>query len=309
MRAACLLLAACACLPAADKRIAITIDDLPLAGSDGPCRAEALADVTRTLLSPVRKEKIPVTGFVIGSRCADLGAEKFEGALGRWLDAGAELGNHTYSHPDLNSTSLADYEADIEKAEPALRAAIARRGGTLRYFRHPMLHAGRDLATKDALAAWLKARGYTIAPVTLDNSDWMFAAVYADALRSGDRALAARVRREYVPYMESILEFFEGRAVEVTGREIPQVLLIHASRLNAECLPDLLRMMRRRGYRFVPLGEVLADPAYSLPDRYAGPGGFSWIHRWSMTMGLRGKGEPDEPKFISEAYARMRKSK
>ena len=107
--------------------------------------------------------------------------------------------------------------------------------------------------------------------------------------------------------MESIFAFFEERSKEVVGREFPQTLLIHASQLNADAMPDLLAMMRRRGYRFVSLDDALKDAAYRLPDEYFGPGGFSWIHRWSKTKGMAPKGEPDEPAWITEAYKKLQK--
>jgi hypothetical protein len=132
----------------------------------------------------------------------------------------------------------------------------------------------------------------------------MFAYVYANGLER-DPALARRAREEYVPYMESVIAFFEKRSVEVVGREFPQVLLMHANRLNAETMPDLLAMLRRRGYRFVSLDEALQDAAYSLPEHYVGRNGFSWIHRWSQTKGMANRGEPDEPAWLREAYAGM----
>lgn len=91
------------------------------------------------------------------------------------------------------------------------------------------------------------------------------------------------------------MAFFETRAVEVVGRKFPQILLIHANRLNAGLMPDLPTMFRRRGYALVSLDEALANPACSLPDDYAGDSGFSWIHRWSRTKGLPPKGEPGPP--------------
>jgi hypothetical protein len=106
--------------------------------------------------------------------------------------------------------------------------------------------------------------------------------------------------------MESVVAFFEQRSVEVVGREIPQILLIHASQLNADLMPDLLAMFKRRGYSFVTLRQALADPAYSLPESYVGRGGFSWIHRWSQTMGLPNKGEPDPPAWVEKAYTETR---
>ena len=301
--AAALLLLACCPLrsqPSA-RQVAITIDDLPQQA--GSCDPGAIRGLTSRLLEPFRAERIPVTGFVIGSRCGQqLGREGLLEILSLWLQAGADLGNHTWSHPDLNRTPLADYEADIVRNESVLKQALARHGRKLRYFRHPMLHAGRDLRTKLALEKFLARRGYRIAPVTLDNSDWMFAYVYARAKKHGDAALARRVMEAYLPYMESIFAFFERRSVDVVGRGIPQILLLHANELNAEAMPALLSMMRSRGYSFITLERALGDAAYRLPDRYAGPGGFSWVHRWSITKGMKPEGEPNEPEFIAQEY-------
>jgi hypothetical protein len=68
-------------------------------------------------------------------------------------------------------------------------------------------------------------------------------------------------------------------------------------------MPDLLAMFRRRGYTFVSLEHALAAAAYRLADEYAGRTGFSWIHRWSVTIGMTPKGEPDPPVWVREAWA------
>ena len=73
--------------------------------------------------------------------------------------------------------------------------------------------------------------------------------------------------------------------------------------MNADLMPELLAMFRRRGYTFISLNRALADEAYQLPEKYVGRGGFSWMHRWSMTKGMGGKGEPDAPKWVEEAFA------
>ena len=102
--------------------------------------------------------------------------------------------------------------------------------------------------------------------------------------------------------MESVVAFFETRGVEVVGHEFPQILLIHVSELNADAMPELLAMFRRRGYDFVSLDVALEDDAYRLADAYAGTGGFSWIHRWSKTKGMASKGEPEAPSWVRKAY-------
>jgi peptidoglycan/xylan/chitin deacetylase (PgdA/CDA1 family) len=283
------ILATCA----AAREVAITIDDLPR-GGDGVRDPAATEAMTIKLLEPFRSGKIPVTGFVNECRRPD----ELPRILGIWKAAGADLGNHTCSHPDLNTVPVADYLADIDKGEAITTKVLGRRP---RYFRHPFLHAGKDAAAKTTVDEHLRKRGYIAAPVTLDNSDYMFAAAYTAA---SSPAEATRIREVYLSYMESIFDFFEKRAVEVTGNEIRQILLIHASQLNADAMPNLLAMMKRRNYRIVTLEHALKDPAYTLPDTYVGPGGFSWIHRWSMTKGMKGKGEPEEPEWIRDAARR-----
>ena len=288
------------------RSVAITIDDLPVAQSGrSACRFEPLQAMTSDLLAPLRKEHVPVTAFVAAGNCADLSVAQRRTVIGQWLAAGAEIGNHTYSHRSLNTMPIAEYEADILRAEPVIKESSG--GRPLRYFRSPMLHTGADIVTKGRLESFLAEHGYRQSPVTFDNSEWMFAYVYANAIDSGDAALAKRVRDSYLPYMESVIEFFEKRAVEVVGKEFPQVLLIHANRLNAAAMSELLAMFRKRGYGFISLETALRDAAYSFPDEYVGKGGFSWIHRWSQTMGMPNKGEPDEPDWLAREYRRMNK--
>jgi len=278
------------------RAVAITIDDLPRGGDGSGPSFDAVWATNDKLLRPFKDGRIPLTGFVNAHHELTLGADKLRRLLDLWLDTGAELGNHTYSHPDINNVSLADYTANVAKGEPLVRAALAARGRTLRYFRHPYLHAGPTPEIKAGLQTFLDDAGYRVAPVTLDNSDYMYAALY---IRPEHRE---RVRREYLPYMESVVEFFEKRSIEVVGREFPQILLIHDNQLNSDLMPELLDMFRRRGYRFISLDEALADDAYRLPEEYVGRGGFSWIHRWSKTKGLPAKGEPDPPAWVTAAF-------
>lgn len=281
------------------RQVAITIDDVPRGDDGGPNTLAAERAMTAKLLRPLREQRIPVIGFVNAARHNE-GPQALQEILGLWLAAGADLGNHTATHPDIDAMPLADFEADILAGEPPLRAALAAHGGSLRYFRHPFLHTGATAEDKAGLQRFLDAHGYIVAPVTIDDADYAFAALYQ---RSADRA---RVQREYLPYMESVVAFFERRSVEVFGREIPQVLLIHASQLNADYMPRLLEMFRRRGYAFVPLSQALADPAYATPESFVGKGGFSWMHRWSMAKGMPNSGEPEAPEWVTRGFAALR---
>jgi peptidoglycan/xylan/chitin deacetylase (PgdA/CDA1 family) len=289
VRLAAALLAATAMLSA--REVAITIDDLPRGGDGGGQSYEAIRAMTVRLLTSFRDEKIQLTGFVNAGR-NKLTPEELRKILNLWLDAGADLGNHTWSHADLSTTSVAAFEEEIRKDDAFLRPTVEGRGKRLEFFRYPFLHAGATAESKSAIEKYLHDHGYRNAPVTFDDSDYMFAAAFLKP------ELTARVEREYVPYLESVIAWFEKRSVEVAGREFPQILLIHASELNSLKMPEILTMFRRRGYAFVSLDRALQDEVYRLPENYVGRGGFSWIHRWSRAKGMPNAGEPDEPEWV-----------
>src|SRR5690606_6037205 len=160
--------------------------------------------ITKTLLKSLKKHHVPAIGFVNENKLYD--GEKPDddqvALLEMWLDAGLELGNHTYSHRSLNRIDLEEFRADLLKGEAITRKLMRDRGRNLRYFRHPFLHTGRSKEVKDNFAAFLGEHGYTIAPITHDNGDYIFARAFDIARDRGDRKLMKRVGDAYVPYME-----------------------------------------------------------------------------------------------------------
>jgi peptidoglycan/xylan/chitin deacetylase (PgdA/CDA1 family) len=290
------------------RTLAVTIDDLPAppAGvvSNEPA---ALAAMTAKLLAALAEHRVPAVGFVnegklFASGESAAGVAARTAVLRQWIDAGLELGNHTYSHRSLNRLPLEEFEADVLRGEPVTRSLLAEKGRTLRYFRHPFLQVGLELPKRRAFEKFLAEKGYTIAPVTIDNDEYVFAFVYADALRRGDQAFAGRVAAAYLDYMDQVFGFVEELSHRVVGREIAQVLLIHANALNADHFGALADRMEKRGYRYATLDETLRDPAYTLPDDYVGAWGISWLHHWEVTAGKPRSPSPDPPGWIQQAY-------
>lgn len=292
-----------------DRVVAVTFDDLVVGGRDpGLPRLERMTD---DLLRILADERVPVVAFVNEAKLGDDGERAARLAqLRKWSDAGHELGNHTYAHPSLQDTPLAEFEADVVRGEPVIRALQAERGEPVRYFRHPYLRTGPDMAVRAAFEQFLHDRGYTVAPVTLDNSDWMFNFVYAEARTAGDAALMQRVGEAFVAHIDETCDFYEASSDALFGRPIAHVLLLHANELNADWFDDVVRVLRRRGYRFVRLAEALEDPAYRERDDYAGPAGVTWLYRWDHTRGRRQidwSREPEPPAFVRDAYAAAQK--
>ena len=171
-----------------DRQVAITIDDLPAPPSR--CLAATITEMTIKLLDTLRDQKVPVVGFVNEQKLYKRGeVDERINALRLWLDHGFELGNHTFSHMSLNQAGLKAWEDDVVQGESVTQILLAEHNMKLRYFRHPFLDTGRDLQTRREAEAFLTARGYHIAPVTLDAWDWMYAGVYEDAKKRGDAGL------------------------------------------------------------------------------------------------------------------------
>jgi beta-lactamase regulating signal transducer with metallopeptidase domain/peptidoglycan/xylan/chitin deacetylase (PgdA/CDA1 family) len=265
-------------------------DDLPL-----------VENTTRKLLKTITSNNIPAVGFVSESGLYKRGqAGARTSPLKMWLDAGLELGTQTFSHRWLYNTPLEVYETDVIRGETITRPLMKERGQPLRYFLYPFLNTGPNLETKAAFEKFLAERGYTFAPVTIDNMDWLFAQVYDEALRRGDAETLKRTGEEYVPYMEKMFEFYEKLSLDVVGYEVPQVLMLTASRLNADYMEDLVQMLKRRGYSFISLEQALKDKAYKQADRYTGPVGISWLQRWAITKGMGFRKEPMLPPFMQQ---------
>lgn len=286
---------------AADLRraVALTFDDLPDIASDDHSTA-AIAALNRKLLATLRAQHVPAIGFANeGKLVDDTGrvSPSRVAALEAWLEAGFPLGNHTKSHVDLDEVSVDDYTEDVVRGEELTRRLIMRRNGAppLRWFRHPYLNAGSTIDKRDAVRAFLADRGYRIAPVTVDASEWIFADAYDRALAGHHILDRHRLVAAYLEYMRARFAFAEERSRALFGREIPQVVLLHCDRLNADHVGSLIAMLRGRGYEFITLDEATRDAAYASPDEWLG-GGVGWLERWAVTRGMPQSDFEHDPK-------------
>jgi peptidoglycan/xylan/chitin deacetylase (PgdA/CDA1 family) len=290
-----------------DRQVAITIDDLPSAANS--MSAAEIINMTSKLLGTLRDQKVPVVGFVNEKQLYRFGeVDDRIKALRLWLDYGFELGNHTFSHLSLNQAGLQAWEDDVIQGESVIRLLLAEHKMPLRYFRHPFLDTGRDLQTRRQAEAFLTARGYRIAPITLDAWDWMYARLYDDARQRGDTALQQQLVNSYLSHSDAVFTYFEQLAKQTIGYEPKQILLLHANQLEADHIGELLDLLRKRGYRFITLGDALGDQAYSLPDTFVGEEGAGWIEHWAITLGHPPQGAPVFPQWVIDRSNALHKT-
>ena len=252
-----LLLAIGAASAEARPSIAITFDDLPAHGPLplGTTRLAIVGDIVSALKAARVGEVYGLVNGVLTERENDMPV------LQLWRDAGLPIGNHGWSHLNLDDVGSSVASADIIRNEP-LVAALA---GTSdwHWFRYPYLAEGRDPATRLAVRHELIARGYRIAAVTMSFDDYLWNPPYARCVANHDDSAIAQLEASYLTAAKNAAAEARANAKALHGRDIPYVLLMHAGAFDARMLPRLLALYRRAGFAFTTLAKAEADPAYA----------------------------------------------
>lgn len=250
--------------------VALTFDDLPAAG--GLPQGDSRVRILTTLSDELRAAHLKgVYGFV---NAVDLPGDKdSQKALRIWVNAGMNIGNHTWSHPALSDVTAQAYEENIAKDEPFLREYAE--GRDWHYFRFPYLEEGDTIAKREDVRNWLHAHGYRVAEVTLNFNDDDWGDPYIRCLEKHDQAGIAWLEQSYMANAKEFLR--EGRQEQQTafGHEIPNVLLLHGTAFTTLMLPRLLALLHQEGFRYESLAKVERNKVYRTDWKIAAPNGDS----------------------------------
>ena len=288
-----------------EKQVCFSFDDLPVV-SYGISDTIFQKGLIENLISGLKKNDIHAVGFVNEKKLYNQEGKinQFQVELLKsWIDYGLELGNHTFSHPDYNLVSFKDFTQNVLKGETITKEILSQKGKTIKYFRHPFLHLGNTKEKADSLDNFLYNHGYKTAPVTIDNEDYLFAVAYKRAKVKNDTLLAKQIGYDFVNYIEKKLKYYEMQSNRLFGRDIKQILLLHASWLNSDYIDSLAAIFKKNSYEFVSMDRALEDNIYKTEITVYGNWGISWIDRWALSKGKRAdffKDEPETPGYIKE---------
>jgi len=184
---------------------------------------------TPLVLDELRAAKVTATFFVIGSNVV-----AHPDLVQRILAEGHEVGNHTYTHPNLAVRSKVDVRIELAATERAVQAFSGR---GMRLFRAPFF-GDAEPQTIDELVPILIAQqlGYTSVGLHVDPLDWE---------TPGADTIVART----VKGVESTDELNGG-----------QIVLLHDSGGDRSgtvaAIPRIIARLRADGYRFVPVSAL-----------------------------------------------------
>ncbi|SRR5579871_4783645 len=238
------------------QKLAITFDDLPLNGTLPP--GVTLTQTAKDVLAVLKKRHAPpVYGFV--------NAKKLEGnadaaqALKLWA-AQEPVGNHTYSHPDLEQMTAEAFERDVEQNEPALE--LLKANDSWRWLRYPYLHEGDTVEKRRAVRSYLTAHGYKVAQVTIDWEDYLWNFAYPRCAAKKDAKAIEWLRSSYLETASQYIDLAQAQAKLIYGHEINYVLLLHLGSFSSLILPDAFELLKKKGFQLVTLDEAESDEAY-----------------------------------------------
>ena len=194
-----------------DRRVvALTFDDGPIPGKTEP------------VLDLLRDSKVPATFFVLGEN-----AERHPGILERMVTEGHEIGNHTYSHPDLTKLPTAKVRKEISRCQSIVQEAVGYRP---RFFRPP--YGAANLTVLSILSSQSLSSAFW----SVDPQDWKGG--------SGEEIV-----NEVSKHLEN-----------------GSIILLHERSPNTyQSVPKLIQVIREKGFQFVTLGQMFGLPNLEGP--------------------------------------------
>jgi len=243
---------------ASKNQLAITFDD----GPD--------PEWTPKILDVLKREQVPGTFFLIGIQ-----AEKFSSLTKRIYREGHEIGNHTFTHPDISSIGSGYMRVEMNLTE---RLFASRLGMRTMLFRPPYsVDAEPDTEDEVKPLEVTQSMGYITIGNKIDTKDWF------DNPPLTPQQIAASVLDHLPP-------------CQPNDQKCGNIILMHDGggdrARTVLALPLIIDGARARGFQFVPvyqlMGKTKADVMPPLPTNEFWSARLNWIGFWLFSATMTG---------------------
>ena len=240
-------------------KVALTFDDGP-----DPTWTPKILDV-------LKEKNAPATFFLIG-----LQADKFSDLAARIYREGHEIGNHTFTHPDISNISPSFARLELNLTEQLFAGKLGVRTVLFR----PPYSIDQEPDTEDQVRPLeaTQQMGYTTVGDKLDPNDWK----EIPTRRSADE-IAADVLAHLPP-------------CAAYDQHCGNIILLHDGggdrRETVRALPMIIDGVRARGFQIVSVHELLnktrADVMPPVPTNQLWAAKLTWVGFWLFDVTLKG---------------------
>ena len=233
------------------NKVAITFDD----GPD--------PQWTPKMLDVLKEKGVKATFFLIGVE-----AEKYAGITKRVYNEGHEIGNHTFTHPDISNISKRYFEVELNLTERFFEGKLGVKPVLFR----PPYSIDQEPDTADQVRPLELAQdlGYITVGDKLDPNDWH------DNPRRSAEEIVNDVLTNLPPCLPSNLACGNIVLLHDGGGDRSETV---------KALPQIIDGIRARGYQVVPVSELMGRtraevmPPLTTNERWA-----AWVDSVSFSM-------------------------
>ena len=243
--------------------LALTFDDGP-----DPRWTPAILDI-------LKQENVPGTFFIIGKN-----GQAYPELVRRIVDEGNEIGNHSFTHPNLGEIPLSLTELELNATQRLIESEVGR---STVLFRPPYFgdaEADKPQEVEPALVA--QRLGYIMVGVRIDPDDWQLP-VTADQIvkRTIDRASDSNPETRG----EIILLHDSGGDRSATIEALPRVIHeLKARGFKFVAVSDLAGLSRDQVMPVIPPNQRVFTRADAVAFFFLSTGG--WVLQWIFLIGI-----------------------
>jgi len=180
---------------------------------------------TPQILDVLKEKKVRATFFVIGKR-----AEGYSDVMKRIVNENHLAGNHTWSHPDIMKLPLEKTKEEILKTEELLKCHYGITNDKLKIFRSP--YGSLDPERVE----FIGKMGYKIISWNVDSLDWK-------GLSSAE--VKTNILENVTKGSIILQHSAGGEGEDLSG--------------TVKALPEIIDVLKKEGYRFVTIDEILLE--------------------------------------------------
>ncbi len=200
------------------------------------------------ILDILKQKNVKATFMLIGTQ-----AQENLGIMQRMVREGHEIGNHTYTHPDISEISARQMQLELNLTE---RLFVSKLGIQPLYFRPPYdIDEEPDTDDQAEAAFRIQQMGYIIIGNKIDTDDW----------NEHPRKTPQQITDSVVSFMDMMKNKPQFQS---------SIILMHDGGGNraptVAALPLLIDTLRAKGYTFVPVSSLMGKTTAEVMPKIKG---------------------------------------